>query len=154
MRKCANIEPYMRRPLVIYDFATDTFSISLYMRKFYFLFNQCKAWPVPYGTRKLFRVCSIPTDRRQSDGAWQAGVTTRCRLSWLTNSALVYEPKCEGGWGEGGYGVSANEYSRAHGAQINWGDPTPYLTYDDKLFNLSFDDHKTWAAKYGKASLH
>jgi hypothetical protein len=30
------------------------------------------------------------------------GVTKRCRLSWLTNSALVYEPKC---------GVSANECS-------------------------------------------
>jgi hypothetical protein len=27
------------------------------------------------------------------------GVTKRCRLSWLTNSALVYEPKC-GGRGE------------------------------------------------------
>jgi hypothetical protein len=25
MRKCANISPYMRRPLVIYDFATDPF---------------------------------------------------------------------------------------------------------------------------------
>jgi hypothetical protein len=37
------------------------------------------------------------------------GVTTRYRLSWLTNSALVYEPKF---WGEGGsYGVSANDYS-------------------------------------------
>ncbi len=36
------------------------------------------------------------------------GVTKRCCLSWLTNSALVYEPKFAGG---GGYGVSANEYS-------------------------------------------
>ncbi len=27
------------------------------------------------------------------------GVTKRCRLSWLTNSALVCEPKC---WGRGG----------------------------------------------------
>jgi hypothetical protein len=26
-------------------------------------------------------------------------------------------------------GVSANEYSCAHGAQINFGDLTPYLTY-------------------------
>ncbi len=26
--------------------------------------------------------------------------------------------------------VSANEYSCAHGAQINFGDLTPYLTYD------------------------
>ncbi len=25
------------------------------------------------------------------------GVTKRCRLSWLTNSTLVYEPKCGGG---------------------------------------------------------
>jgi hypothetical protein len=42
------------------------------------------------------------------------GVTKRCRLSWLTNSALVYEPKwgMEGG---GGCGVSANEYSCAYG---------------------------------------
>ncbi len=27
------------------------------------------------------------------------GVTKRCRLSWLTNCTLVYEPKC---WGRGG----------------------------------------------------
>jgi hypothetical protein len=43
----------------------------------------------------------------------------RCRLSWLTNSALVYEPKCGGGCG-----ISANEYSCAHGAQINFRDLT------------------------------
>ncbi len=46
-------------------------------------------------------------------------------VSWLTNSALVYEPKC---WGMGGGGVSANEHNCAHGAQINFGDLTPYLT--------------------------
>jgi hypothetical protein len=39
------------------------------------------------------------------------GVTKICRLSWLTNGALVYEPKCAGG---GGCGVSANEYISAH----------------------------------------
>ncbi len=27
------------------------------------------------------------------------GATKRCRLSWLTNNALVDEPKCEGGGG-------------------------------------------------------
>jgi hypothetical protein len=32
----------------------------------------------------------------------ERGVTKRCRLSWLTNSALVYEPK--GGGGGGGAG--------------------------------------------------
>ncbi len=31
--------------------------------------------------------------------------------------------------GKGGCGVSAKEYSWAHGAQINFGDLTPYLTY-------------------------
>jgi hypothetical protein len=27
---------------------------------------------------------------------YRQGVTKRCRLSWLTSSALVYEPKCGG----------------------------------------------------------
>ncbi len=59
------------------------------------------------------------------------GITKRCCLSWLTNSALVYEPKCWGSGGGGSFGVSlsANEYSYAHDAQINFGDLTPYLTY-------------------------
>jgi hypothetical protein len=59
------------------------------------------------------------------------GVTKRCRLFWLTNSALVYEPKC-GGWGGGSCRrrISADEYSCTYtGAQINFGDLTPYLTY-------------------------
>ncbi len=54
------------------------------------------------------------------------GVKKRCHLSWLTNSPLVDEPQC----GEGSCVFSANEYSCAHGAQINFGDLTPYLTYD------------------------
>ncbi len=56
------------------------------------------------------------------------GVTKRCRLSWLPDSALVYEPKYGGMGGRGGWGVSANECSCAHGAQINFRDLTPYLT--------------------------
>jgi hypothetical protein len=34
-----------------------------------------------------------------------------------------------GGGGRGGFGVSANEHSCAHGAQINFGDLSPYLSY-------------------------
>ncbi len=43
MGKCANISPYIRRPLVIYDLATAPFWISLYCTwgKFSFLFYQC-----------------------------------------------------------------------------------------------------------------
>ncbi len=33
---------------------------------------------------------------------YEQGVTKRRRLSWLTNSALVYEPKCGGIGGGGG----------------------------------------------------
>ncbi len=44
----------------------------------------------------------------------------------MTNSALVYEPKC---------GVSSNDYLCAHGTQINFGDLTSYSTYGiDKLY--------------------
>jgi hypothetical protein len=66
-----------------------------------------------------------------SNSAWAVaiarGVTKRCRLSWQTNSALVYEPKFGG---RGRVSASANEYSCTHGAQIKFGDLTPYLTYD------------------------
>jgi hypothetical protein len=52
------------------------------------------------------------------------GVTNRCRLSLLTNSALVYEPK--GGGGMRGLSQWVQLYT---GAQINYGDLTIYLTY-------------------------
>jgi hypothetical protein len=41
MRKCANISPYRRRPLVIYDFAIDPFWFPFIWGKFDFLFYQC-----------------------------------------------------------------------------------------------------------------
>ncbi len=53
-------------------------------------------------------------------------VTKRCRLSWLTNSVLVYEPKC------GGRGAVRGSQPSVIGAQINFGDLTPYLTYGKK----------------------
>ncbi len=47
-----------------------------------------------------------------------------------------------GGWeGGGGCEVSVNEYSFTHGAQINFGDLTPFLTYGVKLLgtlNLTY----------------
>ncbi len=61
------------------------------------------------------------------------GITERCRLSWLTNSTLVYEPIAQVLGVGGSCGVSANEYSCAHGAQKNFGDLTPYLTYGGNL---------------------
>ncbi len=59
------------------------------------------------------------------------GHKKRCRLSWLTNSALVYESKC---------GVLANKYSGVHHVTINSGDLTPYLTYALSKSHLSSQD--------------
>jgi hypothetical protein len=38
--------------------------------------------------------------------------------------------------GEGGCWVSANENSCEHGAQINFGDITPYLTHDQGVWSV------------------
>jgi hypothetical protein len=81
-------------------------------------------------------ICTLWNELSGSYGTVQyiQGVTKRCRLSWLTNSALVYESNC-GGWLWSSV-VSANEYSCAHEAQINFGDLTPYLTYEYILDDL------------------
>ncbi len=62
-------------------------------------------------------------------------VIERCRLPWLTKSALVYEPKCGGrGVVAGSQPMSTAVYITRHdGAQINFGDLPPYLTYDVKM---------------------
>ncbi len=61
------------------------------------------------------------------------GVTKKCRLAWLSNSTLVYEPKC---------GVSANEY--------NFGDLAPYLIYALAFLNRpgSSPDPEDFGATY------
>jgi hypothetical protein len=70
---------------------------------------------------------SVPTCPSKN---WELlGVTKRCHLSWLTNSALVLYDAGEGG-GSCGCGVSANEYSCLHGVH------TPYLTYGFWQFQL------------------
>ncbi len=57
-------------------------------------------------------------------------LTKRWRHSWLTNSALVCEPKCgvEGGVA-GSQPMCTAVHITWHGAQINFGDLPPYLTY-------------------------
>ncbi len=51
----------------------------------------------------------------------------RCRLFSLTNSAIAYESKCEGGIaGSQPMSMAVHE---THGAYMNFGDLTPYLTY-------------------------
>ncbi len=60
------------------------------------------------------------TDRTQLLGGYKD-----MSSSWLTNSALVYEPKYGGRGGVAGFGQWVQMCT---GAQINFGDLTPYLT--------------------------
>jgi hypothetical protein len=66
--------------------------------------------------RRLNKVIGINQEERVAEEngkgknvtAWRQrcpgrGSLERYRPSWLTNSALVYEPKCEGKWGGGEY---------------------------------------------------
>jgi hypothetical protein len=66
--------------------------------------------------------------------SYNQGVINRCLLSWLTNSPLVYEPKCGGVEGLGGLGHP----SCAHRAQIYFGDLPPYLTYAYNFRNKTY----------------
>ncbi len=55
------------------------------------------------------------------------GLQKICRLSWLTNRALVYEPKC----GRRGELRCLSQWEQpSTGAKINFGDLTSYLTYE------------------------
>jgi hypothetical protein len=56
-------------------------------------------------THRYIRIC-LPFSCLCRAGTRYIRGTKRCRLSWLTYSALVYEPKWGGGDGEkGSYGV-------------------------------------------------
>ncbi len=54
------------------------------------------------------------------------GVTKRCRLSWLTNCALVYEPKC----GE----LVAGSHSQAMSTAVHM-EPMESEAYDYSVFS-------------------
>ncbi len=66
------------------------------------------------------------------------GVTKRCRLSLLTNSALVIRVLMRGQWGVAGsqpQPMSTAVHITWHGAQINFGNLPTYLTYGVCAFN-------------------
>jgi hypothetical protein len=50
----------------------------------------------------VVNIASFDSEKFQVRVCFAQGVTKGCRLSWLTNSALVYEPKCRGGGGVAG----------------------------------------------------
>jgi hypothetical protein len=69
----------------------------------------------------------------------RAGVTKRCRLSWMTNIAPSYMSPNAGGEGK------LRGLSSAHGAQKNFGDLTPYLitmliTYQGPFYRTPVND--------------
>ncbi len=67
------------------------------------------------------------------------GVTKRCRLSLLANSALVYKSKCGGIVGvAGSQPINTAVHITWHGARLNFGDLPPYLTYGIYLYSSVF----------------
>ncbi len=64
------------------------------------------------------------------------GVTKRCRLTWLTNGALVYEPKCGGRGGVEGYQPMS---TAVHRSPNKLGDLTQYLTNDRRYGSVDSD---------------
>ncbi len=61
---------------------------------------------------------------------WYQGVTKRCRLSLLTNSALIIRVQMPGGGGVAGFQpMSTAVHIMWLGARIKFGDLPPYLTY-------------------------
>ncbi len=75
----------------------------------------------------ILHVRLVPSVRRRD--LFKQGVTRRCRLSWLTNSALVYRVQMRGD-----SGVSANEYSCAH--HVTWSQNKLWIS--NSIFNLCF----------------
>jgi hypothetical protein len=64
-------------------------------------------------------------ERKTGSGQGERGVIKGCRRSWLTNSVLVYEPKCGGSGG----GTGSQPMSTAvHKSPNKIGDLTPFLT--------------------------
>ncbi len=61
------------------------------------------------------------------------GLSKRCLLSWLTNRALVYEPKCGGTGGIAGTQPMSTAVHRSPYTHINLGDLSPYLQYPMRL---------------------
>jgi hypothetical protein len=73
------------------------------------------------------------------------GITKRCLrdvfcLGWPIAPSYISPNAWVVVGGGGGCGFSANEYISAHGAQINFGDLTPYLTHgcDHSLFSTIY----------------
>ncbi len=75
--------------------------------------------PTPF--RHHVQSCGV---RSCWEGSYQR-VTKRCRLSWLTNIALICKPK----WGGGGVRGLGQWVQLYTGAQINFEDLTPSFTY-------------------------
>jgi hypothetical protein len=86
MRKCANISPYILRPLVIYDFATAPLRIFIYDRKILiFFFISVPAAQKEGASAETNRLKRKGRDKGGRGGGLGRGrVDGRCR--WLPRS--------------------------------------------------------------------
>ncbi len=94
----------------------------------------CQNPAADHGGKDEYRHCGeVQADRDSGRGNCQVSMEVRkiCRLhEWPIASSYMFPN--EGGGIAPHCGVSANEYSCAHGAQIYFGDLTPCLTYEGR----------------------
>ncbi len=97
------------------------------------------------GRTKYFLSSLLPSGWLMADAGRQ-GVTKRCSLSWLTNRALVFEPKCGGG---GSWVESANEYSSAVHRSPNklWRSNSIFNLWPEGISFCNLADNLAWPVK-------
>jgi hypothetical protein len=117
---------HIREPFFVYDFATGAYKIPSEWRKILIIFI---TWTFvthhsQRGTKKKLKIWrgQVPSPERVSKGFL---INDYTRGHKEMSSILL--TKCGGGGGI--EGSPANEYSCAHGAQINFGDLTTCFTY-------------------------
>ncbi len=88
----------------------------------------CSTWP--------------PSSCRASSSLHSPSRSQRCRLSWLSNRTLVIWAQMGGARGRGELRGLSQWVQLYTGAQIIFGDLTPYLTYghSDQLLYFCFDN--------------
>ncbi len=80
-----------------------------------------------------FQICWSPNVLLSTRNSSQQGVTKKCRLTLLTNSALVYESKC------GGEGIAGSR-PMSTASHITWHAAQNKLWISTSIFNLWFSE--------------
>ncbi len=82
----------------------------------------------------------------EGEGRGWGGLGRHKEMSSILADQWRPRPHMSPSGGRGVAGVSSNDYSCAHGAQVNFGDLTPYLTYGMGNELNPYDSEKAWSS--------